>query len=221
MRRFRAVATPAFTFGVGFWLASFAANAQGVKEKAEAEGKLMFYATFNAADSKTFVDGFKQLYPKIDAAYYRSNGFGDDGADRNRKSRRSESLGRGRDHQFLRPQLKETRTVRGLRLTGAQILPRRLQRSAGELDVQLYELCARSATTPVRVPKTSVPKSFNDLLKPEWKGQIAMESRPYEWFGTMLKAMGEEKGLAYMRELAKQTQLARRQNAPGAARRRG
>jgi iron(III) transport system substrate-binding protein len=34
-----------------------------------------------------------------------------------------------------------------------------------------------------------------------------MDSRPYEWFGTMLKAMGEEKGLAYMRELAKQTQL--------------
>ncbi|MBI2349383.1 MAG: substrate-binding domain-containing protein, partial [Deltaproteobacteria bacterium] len=26
----------------------------------------------------------------------------------------------------------------------------------------------------------------------------------YEWFGTMLKAMGEEKGLSYMRALAKQ-----------------
>jgi iron(III) transport system substrate-binding protein len=57
------------------------------------------------------------------------------------------------------------------------------------------------------VTKASVPKSFNDLLKPEWKGQIAMESRPYEWFGTMIKAMGDEKGLAYMRELAKQTEL--------------
>ena len=57
------------------------------------------------------------------------------------------------------------------------------------------------------VAKTSVPKSLADLLRPEWKGQIGMESRPYEWFGTMLKAMGEEKGLAYMRELAKQTQL--------------
>ena len=52
-----------------------------------------------------------------------------------------------------------------------------------------------------------MPKTFNDLLKPEWKGQIAVESRPYEWFGTTLKAMGEEKGMAYMRELAKQTEL--------------
>ena len=57
------------------------------------------------------------------------------------------------------------------------------------------------------VAKASVPKSYNDLLKPEWKGNIGMDSKAYEWFGTMLKAMGEEKGLAYMRELAKQTQL--------------
>ena len=31
-----------------------------------------------------------------------------------------------------------------------------------------------------------------------------MESRPYEWFGTTVKAMGDEKGLAFMREFAKQ-----------------
>jgi ABC-type Fe3+ transport system substrate-binding protein len=42
------------------------------------------------------------------------------------------------------------------------------------------------------VAKTSVPTSFNDLLKPEWKGQITMEGRAYEWFGTTLKTMGEE-----------------------------
>src|SRR5688572_13547091 len=51
-------------------------EAQDLRAKAEAEGKLMFYATFNAADSKTLVDGFKQLYPKIDAAYYRSTDSG-------------------------------------------------------------------------------------------------------------------------------------------------
>jgi iron(III) transport system substrate-binding protein len=57
------------------------------------------------------------------------------------------------------------------------------------------------------VPKTAVPKTHADLLKPEWKGNIGIDSRAYEWFGTMVKAMGDEKGLAYMRELAKQVQL--------------
>jgi iron(III) transport system substrate-binding protein len=57
------------------------------------------------------------------------------------------------------------------------------------------------------VAKASVPKTHADLLRPEWKGNIGLDSRPYEWFGTMVKAMGDEKGLAYMRELAKQAQL--------------
>jgi iron(III) transport system substrate-binding protein len=48
--------------------------------------------------------------------------------------------------------------------------------------------------------------SHSDLLKPEWKGNIGIDSRAYEWFGTMLKAMGDEKAMAYMRELAKQVQ---------------
>ena len=48
-------------------------KAQDLRVKAEAEGNLMMYATFTAADSKTLLDGFKQLYPKIDVAYYRSN----------------------------------------------------------------------------------------------------------------------------------------------------
>ena len=73
MAKFRIIATAVFTIGVGFFTAGFSANAQDVRSKAEAEGKLMMYATFTAADSKTLVDAFKQVYPKIDAAYYRAS----------------------------------------------------------------------------------------------------------------------------------------------------
>ncbi len=73
MDKFCIVATLLFTIGAGFCLASLPADAQELKAKGEAEGKLMMYATFTAADSKTLLDGFKQVYPKIDAAYYRSN----------------------------------------------------------------------------------------------------------------------------------------------------
>ena len=47
-------------------------GAAEVKDRAEVEGKLMFYATFNATDSKALTDAFKQLYPKIDATFYRA-----------------------------------------------------------------------------------------------------------------------------------------------------
>ena len=36
------------------------------KDKADAEGKLVFYSTSNTADAKAVTDGFKRLYPKID-----------------------------------------------------------------------------------------------------------------------------------------------------------
>ncbi|HEX5608390.1 MAG TPA: hypothetical protein VFY96_17850, partial [Candidatus Binatia bacterium] len=73
MRKHRIIAAVFLTLGVAFFGARFSANAQDVKAKAEAEGKLMMYATFTAADSKTLVDAFKQVYPKIDAAYYRAS----------------------------------------------------------------------------------------------------------------------------------------------------
>src|SRR3982750_3592107 len=69
----RLVAMLLLTIAAGFGLAHSPADAQDLKTKAEAEGKLMLYATFTAADSKTLLDAFKQAYPKIDAAYYRSN----------------------------------------------------------------------------------------------------------------------------------------------------
>lgn len=57
------------------WHGAGAADPAGAQEwraKAEAEGKVMMYATFTAADSKTLIDAFKQVYPKIDATYYRT-----------------------------------------------------------------------------------------------------------------------------------------------------
>jgi iron(III) transport system substrate-binding protein len=182
------------------------ADAQDLRAKAEAEGKLMFYATFNAADSKTLIDGFKQLYPKIDAAYYRST----DSAMMERiltENRAGQTLW---DVVVTTSFYGHNLKKRGL-LAAYDSAERKFYRD-GYKDPQAtwtssYTNYAAFGYNSRAVAKTSVPKSYNDLLKPEWKGQIGMDSRAYEWFGTVLKAMGEEKGLAYMRELAKQTQL--------------
>jgi iron(III) transport system substrate-binding protein len=206
MGRFRIVTTLLFTVNLAFVLARFPANAQDVRAKAEAEGKLMFYATFNAADSKTLVDGFKQLYPKIDATYYRAT-----------DSVMVEKIvteSRAGQHLW---DIVMTSSFYGHNLKKRGLFapydsPERKFYRDGYKDPQAtwtsaYTNYAALGYNTRAVPATSVPKSYSDLLKPEWKGQIGMESRPYEWFGTMVKAMGDEKGLAYMRELAKQAQL--------------
>jgi iron(III) transport system substrate-binding protein len=206
MGKFWIVATFVFWIGISLWTVVFPAAAQDLKAKAEAEGKLMFYATFNAADSKTLVDGFKQLYPKIDAAFYRAT----DSVMVERivtENRAGQNLWDVvMTSSFYGHNLKK----RGL--FASYDSPARKFYREGYKDPQAtwtsaYTNYAALGYNTRAVPKASVPKSYSDLLRPEWKGQIGLEGRAYEWFGTMLKAMGEEKGLPYMRELAKQAQL--------------
>jgi iron(III) transport system substrate-binding protein len=52
------------------------------------------------------------------------------------------------------------------------------------------------------VKPADVPASYEDLLHPKWTGRLAIESTDVLWFAALVKAMGEEKGLAYFRRLA-------------------
>jgi len=183
------------------------AQAAEVRDRAEAEGKLMFYAAFNAADSKTLTDGFRQLYPKIDATFYRTT----DAALMER------ILNESRAGQTLCDVVMTTsfygHNLKKRGLLAVYDSPDRKYFREGYKDPQgtwtsIYTNYGAFGYNTRAVNKASLPKTYNDLLKAEWNGQIGMDSRPYEWFGTMVKALGgEEKGLAYMRELAKQAQL--------------
>jgi iron(III) transport system substrate-binding protein len=54
------------------------------------------------------------------------------------------------------------------------------------------------------VTAQKMPKTYEDLLHPMWKGEIMLEGTKVDWFAGMLQIMGKEKGLQYMRRLAKQ-----------------
>jgi iron(III) transport system substrate-binding protein len=52
------------------------------------------------------------------------------------------------------------------------------------------------------VKKEDLPKTYRDLLDPKWKGKLGIESKNDDWFATVVDLMGgEEKGLAFFREL--------------------
>lgn len=186
-----------------FILVAFHSWAAEVRERAETEGKMVFYTTMNASDAKALTDGFRQLYPKIDAQFFRTS-----------------------DSQMMEKILTEGRAGRplwdvvattsfyGHNLKKRGLLapydsPERKFYREGYKDPQgfwtsTYTNYAAFGYNTRLAAKGSLPKTHFDLLKPEWTGQIGMEGRPYEWFATVLSAMGEEKGLSFFRSLVQQ-----------------
>ena len=52
------------------------------------------------------------------------------------------------------------------------------------------------------VKPEDVPKSYDDLLRPMWRGNFGLEASDVVWFAAVAKAMGEAQGLAYFEKLA-------------------
>jgi iron(III) transport system substrate-binding protein len=52
------------------------------------------------------------------------------------------------------------------------------------------------------VKPEEVPKSYEDLLLPRWAGKVGIEGSDTDWFASMVKFMGEPKGLEFFRKLA-------------------
>jgi iron(III) transport system substrate-binding protein len=54
------------------------------------------------------------------------------------------------------------------------------------------------------VSKDDIPRRLEDLLRPRWKGKLAMDSQSYFWFGALLQHMGDDATIKLMRALNEQ-----------------
>jgi iron(III) transport system substrate-binding protein len=52
------------------------------------------------------------------------------------------------------------------------------------------------------VKKADLPKKWEDLLDPRWKGKIGIEGKNDDWFASVVQLMGEQKGLDFFRKLS-------------------
>jgi iron(III) transport system substrate-binding protein len=53
------------------------------------------------------------------------------------------------------------------------------------------------------VKKEELPKTYQDLLDPKWKGRLAVEADDSDWLAETVMKMGEEKGIALFKEIAR------------------
>ncbi len=52
------------------------------------------------------------------------------------------------------------------------------------------------------VKANEVPDTYEDLIHPRFAGRVGIEASDVDWFGAVVKSMGEERGLAFFRKLA-------------------
>jgi iron(III) transport system substrate-binding protein len=48
---------------------------------------------------------------------------------------------------------------------------------------------------------SALPKGYDDLADPRWKGKLGIEADDSDWFGAVVEALGEERGLKLFRDI--------------------
>lgn len=57
------------------------------------------------------------------------------------------------------------------------------------------------------VARDELPRAYADLAHPRWKGRLGIEADDEDWFMMAVREMGEERGLAVFREIARNNGL--------------
>jgi len=170
---------------------------------AKKEGKLSWYASMTVSEGDKLLRKFKEKYPFIETSYYRSG--------EENMMTRIMSETRAKKHMFdvVHIPVLNCETLKRRGVLAKYSSPHRQFAPEGTKDAEGYwtsiylNLNVLGYNTKLVSPKEA-PKSWDDLLAPRWKGKMGMDTKPFYWFGAMLKMQGEKKGLDYMKKLAEQ-----------------
>lgn len=182
-----------------------AAETDSVVLGAQKEGELVTWAVGEIQFQTMVVDRFKKKYPfmrKVDAVRIPS-----------------EKL---RTRLLTEAQTGKKSNVDVLGLSGFELfylldkgffapykspetsaVPEGFKESNGLWAAYYVNTMVTAYNTKLVAPK-DVPKRWEDLLDPKWKGKIAFFPEEYEWYASFLKVVGREKGLDFMRRFAQQ-----------------
>ncbi len=152
-------------------------------EKAKAEGEVAFYSSLQAQQIDPFIRVFQKRYPFVKVNPYRVSGN--------------------------RQVIEQASAIKKVGAIDPYNSPQRDFFTVPNKDKEgfftsLYVIPMVLGYNTNLVKRQDAPRTYEDLLQPKWKGNMFLDDEAYEWFAVLLKHMGREKGLQYMRNLAKQ-----------------
>ncbi len=189
-----------------FLLATFAAwgqapdaRVQRLAEAAKKEGEVMVYHSTQSEDLRPVFDAFTKKYG-VKVREWRSSS-------ENVVQRVIRESNAGRHEVDMiennLPELEALRREKLLKRIDSPVydeLRARMAPDHHEYAVSTMDVFVHAYNTQ-KVKKEELPKTYQDLLDPRWKGRLGVEAEDEAWFGTLLGALGQEKGLKLFHDI--------------------
>ena len=184
------------------------ADIKSLYAAAKKEGELIWYTTLIVKQAvRPLIKAFSKKYPGIKVRYSRANSSGT--AIKILSEARANNIkGSVFDGTSSAAPLKAAGAVEKWTPENAKMYPAKFRDPDGYWTATHQYFLTVGFNTDM-VSRKDAPKTFADLLNPKWKGKMGWSlssstSGAAGFIGNVLFAMGEDKGMAYLRKLAKQ-----------------
>jgi iron(III) transport system substrate-binding protein len=196
-----------------FWSGAAAAAESDERKKlvelAQKEGQLVFYTSMDAGDARLLTQAFQKKYPGIKTDFYRAGReavFSRFAVEQKAARYVTDVISVGEFHTLeLKKQGLSTRYASP-----------EMQAFAPEFrDPQSYWTCvyltvAVLAYNTRRVKPDELPRRYEDLLQPKWKGRMALDANEERWVPGLMQIHGRDKTMSLLKALAQQDIYIRR-----------
>jgi len=176
---------------------------RNLMEGAKKEAKMVFYTSVETEFARALTNGFEARFPFVKTDIYRSTHekiLSRMNVERKTGTYTADTVSVG---EFETYHLQKMGFTTPYKSTQAAAYPDGFKDPNGYWT-DLYDNLIVTAYNPTRVKRDELPKRYEDLLRPGWKGRMVLDQNEDRWFANMLYLMGEKKGMEFMQALAKQ-----------------
>lgn len=175
-------------------------------EAAKKEGTAVWYTSLIVNQAvRPLVEAFQKKYPGVTVKYARADS-GPNAIKVIDEARAGKVVGDVFDGIATAPPLLKAELVAPFTPSDVGKYPPEMRDPDGRWNALVVYFLTPGINTQI-VGKDEI-KTAQDLLNPKWKGKIAWSTDPWSgcavYVGSVLQTMGEDKGMAFLRALAKQ-----------------
>ena len=167
--------------------------------EAKKEGSVLLYTSATVEDIKAHIAAFEKKYGvKVNLWRGDSEGIAQRAITERRGGRDAfdlaETSGINMESMYREDLLQAVNAP-----IQSEIIPAGIPKHRSYTSTRL-QVHANSYNTNA-VKKADIPKTWEGLADPKWKGKLGIESDDGDWFGTIISLMGEQKGLDVFRRI--------------------